>query len=65
MIYVFDTTVTSPPREGELVGTQPQRIKSGLKETVMKSYIVERTLKSEIRSEEQREKAKRNQIQLK
>ena len=50
---------------------QPQRIISGLKETFIKRYIVERTNKAEIRPEEQSEKAKScrenlwNEIQLK
>ena len=35
---------------------QPQRIISGLKETFIKRYIVERTNKAETRSEEQSEK---------
>ena len=35
---------------------QPQRIISGLKETFVKRFIVERTSKAEIRPEEQREK---------
>ena len=37
--------------------SQPQRIISGLKETFIKRYIVERTNKAEIRPEEQSEKA--------
>ena len=36
--------------------SQPQRIISGLKETFIKRYIVERTNKAETRSEEQSEK---------
>ena len=36
---------------------QPQRITSGLKETFMKRYVVERTNKAEIRPEEQSEKS--------
>ena len=36
--------------------SQPQRIKSGLRETFIKRYIVERTNKAEIGSEEQNEK---------
>ena len=45
-------------REEELVSwyfkpSQPQRIISGLKETFIKRYIVERTNKAEIRPEEQ------------
>ena len=51
--------------------SQPQRIISGLKETFIKRYIVERTNKAEIRPEEQREKVENcgenllNEIQLK
>ena len=51
--------------------SQPQRIISGLKETFIKRYIVERTNKAEIRPEEQSEKAESceenlgNEIQLK
>ena len=52
--------------------SQPQRIISGPKETFVKRYyIVERTSKTEIRPEEQSEKAEscqeklRNEIQLK
>ena len=51
--------------------SQPQRIKSGLKQTFIKRYIVERTNKAEIRPEEQSEKAESNleslwnEIQLK
>ena len=37
--------------------SQPQRIISELQETFIKSYIVERTNKAEIRREEQTEKA--------
>ena len=37
--------------------SQPQRITSGLRETFIKRYIVERTNKEEIRPEEQIEKA--------
>ena len=37
--------------------SQPQRITSGLNETSMKRYIVERTSKAETRPEEQSEKA--------
>ena len=37
--------------------SQPQRIISGLKETFIKRYIVERTDKAEISPEEQSEKA--------
>ena len=50
--------------------SQPQRIISGLMETFIKGYIVERTSKTEIRPEEQREKTEscreslRNEIQL-
>ena len=36
--------------------SQPQRIISGLKETFIKRYIVERTNETEIRLEEQSEK---------
>ena len=51
--------------------SQSQRIVSGLRETFIKRYIVERTNKTEIRSEEQSEKAEScqenllNEIQLK
>ena len=51
--------------------SQPQRIISGLRETFMKRYLVERTNKAELRPEEQREKAESrqenlwNEIQLK
>ena len=51
--------------------SQPQRIMSGLRQTSIKRYIVERTNKAEIRPEEQSEKAKSclenlwNKIQLK
>ena len=38
--------------------SQPQRITSGLRETFIKRYIVERTNKAELRPEEQSEKAK-------
>ena len=50
---------------------EPQRIISGLKETFIKRYIVERTNKAEIQPEEQSDKAEgcrenlRNEIQLK
>ena len=37
--------------------SQPQRIKSGLRETLLKRSIVERSNKAEIRPEEEREKA--------
>ena len=37
--------------------SRPQRIISGLKETFLKRYIVERTNKAEMRLEEQSEKA--------
>ena len=49
---------------------QPQRIISGLRETFIKKYIVERTNTEEIRPEEQSEKAETcrenvwNEIQL-
>ena len=39
--------------------TQSHRIILGLKETFIKRYIVEKTIKAEIRPEEQSEKAKR------
>ena len=51
--------------------SQPQRIISGLKETVIKRYIAERTNKAEIKPEEQSEKAEScrenswNEIQFK
>ena len=51
--------------------SQPQRIISGLRETFIKRYIVERTNKAEIRPVEQSEKAESsredvwNEIQLK
>ena len=54
-----------------MVPSQPQRIISGLEETFTKEYIVERTNKTEIRPEEQGEKAEGcredlwNEIQLK
>ena len=62
--------------QSELVGwffkpSQPQGIISGLKETFMKRYIVERTNKAETRPEELSEKAEScrenlwNEIQLK
>ena len=50
--------------------SQPQRMISGLKETFIKRYIVEKTNKAEIRLEEQSEKAEScrenswNEIQL-
>ena len=50
---------------------QPQRIMLGLKETFIKRYIAERTNKTDIRQEEQSEKAEScrenlwNEIQLK
>ena len=50
--------------------SQPQRIVSGLRETFMKRYMVERTDKAEIRPEKQSEKAEScwenlwNEIQL-
>ena len=37
--------------------SQPQRIISGLRETFVKRYIVERTNKAELRPEEQSEKS--------
>ena len=51
--------------------SQPQRITSGLKETFITRYVVERTSKAEIRPEEQSEKTEScrenlwNEIQLK
>ena len=42
---------------GALKPSQPQRIISGLKETFIEKYIVERTNRAEIRPEEQNEKA--------
>ena len=51
--------------------SQPQRIISGLRETFIKRYIVERASKPELRLEEQREKAEGcreilwNEMQLK
>ena len=51
--------------------SQPQRITSELRETSIKRYMAERTNKAEIRPEEQGEKAKscqenlRNETQLK
>ena len=51
--------------------SQPQRIISGLKETFIKRYTVERTNKVEIRPEEQSKKAEScrenlwNEMQLK
>ena len=51
--------------------SQPQRTIPGLRETFIKRYIVERTNKAEIRTEEQGEKAENyrenfwNEIQLK
>ena len=67
---------TALPIAGLLVSwcfepSQPQRIISGLKETFIKRYIVERTNNAEIRPEEQSEKAEScreklwNEIQLK
>ena len=56
---------------GAFKPSQPQRILSGLKETFIKRYIVERTNKAEIRPEEQSEKVERcwknlwKEIQLK
>ena len=50
--------------------SQPQRIISGLKETLIKRYIVERTSKAEMKPEEQSKKAEscrensQNEIQL-
>ena len=54
-----------------MLPSQRQRIISGLKETIMERYTVERTNKAEIRLEEQSEKAENcqenlwNEIQLK
>ena len=51
--------------------SRPQTITSGLKETFIKRFVVERTRKAEIRPEEQSEKAEScrenllNKIQLK
>ena len=51
--------------------SQPKRITSGLRETFIKRYIVERTNEANIRPEEQSEKAERcrenlwNEVQLK
>ena len=51
--------------------SQPERVRSGLKETFIKRYIVERTNKAEMRPEQQSEKAEScrdnlwNEIQLK
>ena len=51
--------------------SQPPRIISGLRETFIKRYIVERTNKAELRPEEQSEKAQTfwenlwNEMQLK
>ena len=51
--------------------SQPQRIISGLRETFINRYIVERTNKAELRPEEESEKAEscrenlKNEIQLK
>ena len=42
---------------GALSPVNHKRIKSGLKETLIKRYIVERIKKAEIKSEEQNEKA--------
>ena len=39
---------------------QPQRIISGLRQTFIKRYIVERTNKAEVRPEEQSDKAELN-----
>ena len=55
-----------------MLPSQRQRIISGLKETIMERYTVERTNKAEIRLEEQSEKAEScrdnylwNEIQMK
>ena len=51
--------------------SQPQKITSGLRETFIKRYIIERTNKAEIRPEEESEKVAScqenlwNKIQLK
>ena len=56
---------------GALSPVNHERIISGLKETFIKKYVVERTNKAEITPEEQSEKAKSrrenlwNEIQLK
>ena len=44
--------------------SQPQRITSGLRETLIKRYVVERTSKAEIRPEEQSEKGESCQENL-
>ena len=44
--------------------SQPQKTTSGLRETFMKRYIVERTNKEEIKREEQCEKAESYQENL-
>ena len=43
--------------DGVFKPKQPQRIISGLRETFIKRYIIETTSKTEIRPEEQNEKA--------
>ena len=43
--------------QGGFEPSQPQRIISGLRETFIKRYMVERTNKAELRPEEQIEKA--------
>ena len=64
---ITDTEVS----QGLLEPSQQQRIISGLEETFIKRYRVERTNKAEIRPEEQSEKAEScrenlwNEIQLK
>ena len=70
------TTVTIIKFQSELVSgcfepSQPQRIISGLRKTFIKGYVIERTNKAKIRSEEQSEKVESfgenlwNEIQLK
>ena len=44
--------------------SQPQRFISGLRETFLKRYIVERTNKAELRPEERSEKAESRQENL-
>ena len=44
--------------------SQPQRIISGLRETFIKRYIVERTNKAKMRPEEQSEKAESSRENL-
>ena len=77
--YLFASVQSEHSRQAahrELVSwcfksSQPQRIISGLRETFIKRYMIERTNKAEIRPVEQSEKAAscwedlRNEIQLK